>query len=472
MLKGSAIFPQAEGFVNVGICVLPPRCVLIDNERSVWYIITGSENFVRGYMDKALLKEIVLEQDLDRQGADTGIVRAALQRILRYTGLPHAVVVSGVRRCGKSTLLDQVIGNFYKDGVYYLNFEDERLVDFDVKDFNRLYEVFLEVHGERKAFFFDEVQNVPYWEIFVRRMQAKGCKFFITGSNAALLSRELGAKLTGRNISVELFPFSFAEYLAFQGCAVASDSMSLTKERAAIKRHFDEYLRHGGMPEYLKYKDATLLKRVYEDILYRDIVARYGIKQVKPLRELGLYFLSNIGGTFSYNNLKKALGVGSINTIKSYADFMENSYLMFFVSRFSYSLKQQFVALKKIYCIDNGLADAVAFQFSRNKGRFLENLVFLELRRRSQEIYYYKTSNNLEVDFLVKTGRKELRLIQVADNLDNEKTRQRELNALIKAMDELKLKKAIILTDDTEEEIASGEKVIRVRPVYKWLLEE
>lgn len=244
----------------------------------------------------------------------------------------------------------------------------------------------------------------------------------------------------------------------------------MTSERAAIKKHFAVYLKYGGMPEYLKYQNTTLLKRVYDDILYRDIVARYGIKQVKPLRELGLYFLSNIGGTFSYNNLKKVLGLGSMNTIKSYADFLENSYLIFLVNRFSYSLKQQFVSLKKIYCIDNGLAEAVAFQFSKNKGKFLENLVFLELRRKFQEIYYYKTTNNLEVDCLIKSGKNDLKLIQVADNLDNEKTRHRELSALIKAMDELKLKTALILTEDTEEEIALKGKVLMIKPIYKWLL--
>ena len=303
-------------------------------------------------------------------------------------------------------------------------------------------------------------------------MQGKGSKFFITGSNASLLSKELGAKLTGRNVNVELFPFSFMEFLSFKGFKLSKNGLSLTAERAVIKKHFAEYLKHGGMPEYLKYQDTTILKRVYEDILYRDIVARYGIKQVKPLRELGLYLLSNIGGTFSYNNLKKILGLGSMNTIKSYADFLENSYLIFLISKFSYSLKQQFVSLKKIYCIDNGLAEAVAFQFSRNKGKFLENLVFLELRRKFQEIYYYKTSNNLEVDFLIKSGKNDLKLIQVADSLDNDKTRHRELAALMKAMDELKLKTALILTEDTEEEIKQGEKVIIVKPIYKWLMQK
>jgi predicted AAA+ superfamily ATPase len=247
--------------------------------------------------------------------------------------------------------------------------------------------------------------------------------------------------------------------------------LSYTAERASIKKHFAEYLKHGGMPEYLKYNDSTLLKRVYEDILYRDIVARYDIKQVKALRELGLYLLSNIGGFFSYNNLSKTLGVGSMNTIKSYVDFLENSFLVSLTNKFSYSLKQQFVANKKIYCIDNGLAESVAFQFSKNKGKFLENLAFLGLKRRYAEIYYYKTANNLEVDFLVKSGRKDTALIQVADNLDSERTRQREIDALIHAMDELKLKRALILTEDAEEEIKLKGKTILVQSVYKWLLD-
>ncbi len=422
-------------------------------------------------MQKHLLKEIVLEQEKDRQEFDAGIPRAALSVVLRYASLPHAVVVSGVRRCGKSTLLNQVINDHYKKGVYYLNFEDERLVNFKVDDFNDLYEVFLELYGEKKVFFLDEIQNVPQWEVFVRRMQGKGHKFFITGSNASLLSKELGTKLSGRNVNVELFPFSFKEFLSFMDFNLSKNGLSLTTERALIKKHFAEYLKHGGMPEYLKYQDQTLLKGVYDDILYRDIVARYDIKQVKALRELGLYFLSNIGTAFSYNNMKKVLGLGSMNTIKSYADYLENSYLLFLVSKFSYSLKEQFVALKKVYCIDNGLAESVAFQFSKNKGKFLENLVFLELRRKSSEIYYYKTSNNLEVDFLVKSGKKDITLIQVVDHLDHEKTRQREVNALMKAMDELKLKTGLILTDDTEEKMTADGKVIIVKPIYKWLLE-
>ncbi len=212
---------------------------------------------------------------------------------------------SGMRRVGKSTLLSQIIHDFYNfEDIYYFNFEDERLIHFESSDFNNLFEIFLELFGEKN------------------------------------------------------------EFLHFQGYTIPKGALSLTTERGLIKKYFHEYLKCGGMPEYLKYKDQIILKRIYDDILYRDIVARYEIKAIKALRELGLYYLTNISGLFSYNKLKQMLMLGSVNTVKSYTDYLENSFLLFSVNRFSYSLKQQFIAQKKIYCIDNGLADAISFQFS------------------------------------------------------------------------------------------------------------
>jgi len=422
-------------------------------------------------MDRGLLKEVILEQKKSIENLDLGVKREDLSRIKRFIRLSHAVIISGIRRVGKSTLLSQIIHNFYGETGYYLNFEDERLINFQLADFNRLYELCIELLGERKVFFFDEIQNVKKWEMFVRRMQERGFKFFVTGSNASLLSKELATKLTGRTMMLELYPFSFNEYLTFRGYSLDRKSLFLTQERGKIKRLFNEYLEKGGMPEYLKYKEDIILKRIYEDILYRDIVARYEIKEIKALRELGLYFLSNIGNLFSYNKLKGALGLGSVNTVKSYTEYLENAFLIFPVNIFSYSLKQQFIAPKKVYCIDNGLANAISFQFSKNRGRFLENLVFLELKRRYQEIYYYKTRNNLEVDFLIKEARTTKAIIQVTQSLSNIQVRQREIKALGLAMEELKLNKAIILTEEEEEQIRLKDKIIQVKPVYKWLLE-
>lgn len=422
-------------------------------------------------MEKAVLKEVILEQKKALRSFDTGTKRDIMDMIAGYLPMPHAVIISGIRRVGKSTLLAQIIKNYYKDEMFYFSFEDERLINFRLEDFNNLYEIFLELYGEKKVFFFDEIQNVPKWEIFIRRMQDKGSKFFLTGSNASLLSKELGTKLTGRCIMLELYPFSFEEFLNFKGYLLHKDAFSYTTERAEIKKYFNEYLGKGGMPEYLKYKDMVLLKRIYEDILYRDIVARYEIKEVKALRELAFYFLSNVTGLFSYNNLKQILQLGSVNTVRSYVDYLENSFLLSATNRFSYSLKQQFIANKKIYCIDNGIVESVSFQFSKNKGRFLENLVFVELKRRHGDIYYYKTTNNLEVDFLVKEGKNKFSLYQVSESLNNAKVRQREINSLVSAMDELKINNAFILTEDSEERIQDKNKAITVKPVYKWLLE-
>ncbi|MFH1387991.1 MAG: ATP-binding protein [Patescibacteria group bacterium] len=421
-------------------------------------------------MDKLLLKEVILEQRDFIDRAEQGIEREVLLNLKKYFKLPHTLVVSGIRRVGKSTLLVQLMRNFYKDTSYYFNFEDERLLNFESNDFNALYELMIELFDEKKVFFFDEIQNVKGWENFVRRMQDRKFKFFITGSNASLLSKELGTKLTGRHLSQKLYPFSFKEFLSFKNYKFQPNNLYKTVERGKLKKFFNVYLKEGGMPEYLQYQNKEVLKNVYEDILYRDIVVRYDIKETKSLRELALYFLTNLGGLFSYNKLKKNLSLGSVNTVKSYTEHLENSFLIFTINLFSYSLKQQAVAPKKVYCLDNGLANAVSFRFSRDRGKFLENLVFIELKRRNEDIYYYKTKNNLEVDFLLKKGRKVKQLIQVSQNLKENKTKEREINGLITALKELKLKQGLILTEDEEEVITlKGIKII-VQPIYKWLL--
>ncbi len=420
-------------------------------------------------MDKKLLREIIMEQKEVMAPLDTGTPRDALDAVEKYTSIPHTVVISGIRRSGKSTLLRQIMGKFYDKDVYYLSFEDERLLKFGHQDFNALYEVFMELFGEKKVFFFDEIQNVKNWEAFVRRMQDAGHKFFITGSNASLLSRELGTKLTGRCVNIALLPFSFKEFLHFKGQSVTKNTLSVTKGRSLVKRLFNEYVEYGGMPEYLKYRDPSILKRTYEDILYRDIAVRHEIKAVRELRELALYFMSNPGCVFSYNNLKNMLQLGSVNTVKSYVDYLEDSFLLFTANVFSFSLKKQFVTQRKAYCIDNGIMNSVSFRFSQNKGRFLENMVFVELQRRYNEVYYYKTNNGREVDFLVRQNKKNTMLIQVTESLAGEAVRQRETDALLDAMTELNVQKALILTDNQEETFKNKGKAVSVIPAYKYL---
>ncbi|MDD5621554.1 MAG: ATP-binding protein [Actinomycetota bacterium] len=422
-------------------------------------------------MEKTTLKTLVLEQRENIIAKDKGLKRDSLSEVAPNLKLPHCLIIAGIRRVGKSTLLLQIIDSYFGEDFYYFNFEDERLVNFNIEDFNLLYEVMIEFYGEKKTFFFDEIQNIKGWETFVRRMMDKNYKFVLTGSNATLLSRELGTKLTGRYILSTLYPFSFKEFLKFKEYSLDKKDLLITEKKVKIKKQFDEYLKRGGMPEYLKYNFNTeILQRLYEDIIYRDIAARYGIKDMKTLRELALYYLTNITGEISYNKLKNTYKTGSVNTIKNYTEYLENSFLVDILNIFSYSIKQQAIAPKKVFCIDNGIADCISFAFSDNMGRYLENLVYIELKRRGETLYYYRTKNNNTVDFAVKRGNKISEIIQVCFDIGNEKTREREIKSLDQAMEELELNEGLIITYENEEIIKMNGKSIKIMPAYKWLI--
>ena len=417
-------------------------------------------------MDSRILKEIILQQKREFERKEDFVRRDILDKIEDYLKMPHAIVISGLRRSGKSTLLKEIKNNFYKNEiVYYFNFEDEHLVNFNVEDFNLLYETFVELFGKHKIFFFDEIQNIKGWELFVRKMYDRGFKFILTGSNSSMLSRELGSRLTGRYISIELQPFSFKEFLSFKNIKVPRHI--LTEDRALIKNAFNNYLENGGIPEYLIYNNNELLKTLYENILYRDILVRYGLNDEKSLKELALYLFSNYGTEISYNKLKAMLNVGSLNTVKNYVHYLENSYLIFTIPKYEYSIKKQIYSPKKIYVIDNSLINLISFGFSQNIGKILENLVFIELKRRNNEVYYHKDKH--ECDFIITQNRNILIAIQVTLNLKNNK--EREYNGLLEALDAYKLNTGLILTENEDyEEIVQNKKIV-VKPIWKWLLE-
>ena len=238
------------------------------------YYFSVSENNWRARVSKEQIKAMLLEQQQAFWRRETGVERSRLIEIERALPLPHAVVISGLRRVGKSTLLAQFAHRLGEEQFYYANFEDDRFLGFQAEDANDLYQALLELFGERKVFIIDEVQNVSGWEHFVRRFMDQGIKFLITGSNASLLSRELGTRLTGRYFPVELFPFSFPEFLQFKGYPRPDLTRLTTVERAHLQQNLDEYLRLGGIPEPLKYPELSLLRTLYDDILYRDIATR------------------------------------------------------------------------------------------------------------------------------------------------------------------------------------------------------
>lgn len=428
-----------------------------------------NENYWVSKWSKDQIKAMLLEQFQSFWGTETGIVRDQLSEVEQAANSPHAVIISGLRRAGKSTLLAQMAHRLGKETFYYLNFEDDRLLTFQADDINDLYQNLLEIFGERKVFILDEIQNVDGWEHFVRRFMDMGFKFYITGSNASLLSRELGTRLTGRYIAIELFPFSFREYLRFCDIPLPPLGQMTTVNLAQLQKNLSEYMQAGGIPDALKYPELPILRTLYNDVLYRDIATRYRLGNVAMLKELGFFLMSNIANLISYNKLKQQFNVGSVNTIKTYIEYMEDSWLFFTLNVHDYSVKRQQIAPKKIYSIDTGLSRSVGFQFSPNTGRGLENLVFLALRQKNQEIFYLTTPNGYEIDFyLPEKGD----LIQVSQHLENPDTRERELRALEDALAHTPAKKALILADANQEGIELNGVPVSIRSTAEWLLED
>lgn len=416
------------------------------------------------------IRTLLIEQREEILSKDLGIEREKLAEVTKYKNTPFPVVISGLRRAGKSTLLSQIAHKFYsKDGYFYVNFEDERFINFNVSDFTKLYELLIELFGNQKIFMLDEIQNIKGWEIFVNRMIRSGYKFYITGSNASLLSKELGTKLTGRYVPVELFPFSFEEYLRFHKIPVLDMSRLSTVQKGKLKKDLADYMKKGGIAEALQYPQLPIHKTLYDSIIDRDIGARFKLADTKPLRELAFFLLSNISSLVSYNKLKELLQLGSVNTISSYIGYLQSSWLFLILNRYAYSVKKQQIANKKVYSIDTGLTKSVAFSFSEDKGKFLENIVFLRLRRlygQEKDIYYYKTQTEKEVDFYLP---RQKTFIQVAQSIADPKTMTREMQALLDAMKEVGKSTAIIITEDEKDTIKLKGQVITVLPIYEWL---
>ncbi len=412
---------------------------------------------------KNLLKTVIADQ-LKLVWHDSLIVRDFPDSLVKGEDI---VVISGIRRCGKSTLLNQ-IRSIFREKDYYLNFDDERLINFRVGDFQLLHETFIELFGQQTTFWFDEIQNVPGWERFVRRLHEHGNKVFITGSNATMLSKELGTHLTGRFIRHELFPFSFKEFLLLKNFKNNGTGIYSTEVKGELMRLYNEFFTSGGFPYYLKFGDDNYLKSLYESILYRDVMARHNLTGEKEMKELVYLLASNVSRLFSNNRLATAVGLKNATTVKNYLDFLQDTYLLFAVNKFDYSARKQLQNARKIYFIDNALIRKLGFVFSEEKGRLLENMVFIELKRRGMDAYYFKGKG--ECDFLIREGINITGAIQVCYAFGDQETRERELKGLTEAMNTYNLDNGLILTDDTEETIEQQGKCISIFPVFKWLM--
>lgn len=381
---------------------------------------------------------------------------------------PNILAVLGVRRCGKS-IFSYLLA---KSGRYgYINFDDERLIGTKAGDLNRILQAFYELHGDVDYIVLDEVQNVEGWELFASRLR-RTKKVIITGSNSQLLAGELATRLTGRHVDILLFPFSFGEFLNSKGAKAGA--VPTTREKAELLNFLREYLEQGGFPEVKKFGKA-MLPGIYDDILTKDILLRYGIKKKEDFRRLASYLVTNCCEEITYSKLSKVLGVKHVSTLSNWISYLENSFLFLKLERFSFKLKQQFLAPKKVYCVDNGIVTTIGFRFSENLGKLMENSVAIELQRRtsadpSAGVYYWKDHQQHEVDFVLKKGTAVSQLIQVTYADSREEVRDREIKALIKAGRELRCKNLGVVTWDYEGEIRMGKRTIRCVPLWKWLL--
>lgn len=366
-----------------------------------------------------------------------------------------ALVISGIRRCGKSTLLSQLMEKQDCKSLF-INFDTPKLFHFDFADFRVLDDV-IQADKEVQILFFDEIQVVEGWEVYVRGKLDEGYRIVVTGSNASLLSRELGTKLTGRHIPKELFPFSFDEFCAFK---------SIATDKNAVMN----YLSTGGFPQFVATENQDILQALINDIIYRDIAVRYNIRDDKSLKRLLLYLVSNVGNLVSANKLKQIIDLKSSTTILEYLSFLQQTYLIHLLPKFSYSYKKQIINPRKIYFIDTGLQAAITPSFTKDLGRKFENMVFWELRRFTSELYYFN-ENGKECDFVLCRNNQPQMAIQVCFELNNDNL-TREQSGLLDAMNVLKINTGFIVTIDQTDKISLGDKTIEVVSFHQFQIEK
>jgi len=402
------------------------------------------------------------------------------KNIIKYDLTDEITVLKGIRRCGKSTLLINHIKNLLTNGVnikeiLFINFEDPRLgINLDTNIFEEIIETYKEYVNDSSNIylFLDEIQNVKYWEKWVRTIYElkKVKKIYITGSSSKLLSKEFGTALSGRYLDLNIYPLSFHEFLNFKGEHKIS-KQTLVINKIKYKKYFNEYLQIGGFPKVILTNDDFLRKKeilnYFETIILKDIVARYNLKNYDNVKKVAIYLISNISKITNLNKVKTSLNI-SYELIDKYFEYLKDTYLLYELNKYDDSLKKQYSSGKKVYVSDISFAKEVGFSFIENIGRVFENIVFLELIKNFDNIYYH--NKNHECDFIVKEGLDITKAIQVTKSLENLETKKRELNGLLDAMKTYNLTQGTILTENENDEFEfDGYKVV-VMPIYKWLL--
>jgi len=404
----------------------------------------------------------------------SGLKRYLTADVKKTLELRQIKDIIGVRRSGKTTILYQIIKILEENeekpkNIVFLNFDD---TEINSASFEEIIKTIEKMNPETRYIFLDEIQQKTGWERWIRTLYDtnKYKQIFISGSSASLLTKEIGRVLTGRHITFTVFPFSFKEYLVFIGWNdFTIDYLEYNKNK--ILHHLTLYLQGGGFPEVIdknEFERKIILTNIYNDILARDICARNNVS-FDIARKISYHLLSNNSKEFSFRSIANAVDV-SVETVEKHLEYLKESFILLTLTVFSYKTKIQFKQNKKSYCIDTGLRNAVSFKTSEDFGRLAENIVFLELIRRGKEVFFWKNKRQHEVDFVVKDGLKPIKLIQVCWNIKNEKTKKREIEGLLSAMEVFNLKEGIILTEDYEEIEKYNQKEIKYIPLWKWLI--
>ena len=384
-----------------------------------------------------------------------------------------AQVVIGVRRSGKSTLCYNALKA--SNGKFaYVNFDDERLKELQTGDLNTVLEELYKIYGDFKYLFLDEIQNVDGWHLFVNRLLRQRMHVIVTGSNAKLLSGELATHLTGRNDQIELYPFSFADWCSCK--EIDTESMT-TKAEASRRAAFDEYLKQGGFPELMHERNKTrYVGNLVNNIIKRDIEQRHKIKYAEAFEQLTHHLMNIAPAIVVESELASVVGLKSNHTVNNYIGFLKEAYLLLGLKRFATKSRQR-VRAEKVYPVDVALMDSRQDAFAGdNLGWRLETIVYIELLRRNRpidrDIYYYKSSNGYEADFVVCRNNRVEEIYQVSYDISKERTRKRELRGLLAAAKETQCDNLCLITDFHRENIVMDNKQIRIVPAYEWLLEK
>ena len=424
-------------------------------------------------MDKNynLMKNTILQQ---RQERDMLLSNQYQPRTVKvplddYLKSPLIKLITGPRRAGKSVFALLMLKN---TNFAYLNFDDSKLLSLFNED--SIAEFLQEVYPDYKYLFLDEIQNLPKWELWVAKLYRRGVNLIITGSNSKLLSSEMATALTGRYLSIDIFPFSALEYATYRGVDITDNS--LEKNQIAVKTIY-EYVHNGGFAETILTPSIlqTYLSGIYDSVLLKDIVKRYKIRNVSALSDIAAYLLSNFTNRISISNITKELGLSSKTSTNKFCNYLQQSFLYFFLPQYNNKLQIMKKADRKVYMVDNGFITAQAFTLSQNDGRLLENAVFIHLIQMGlkveQNLFYYRTRNNKEVDFVIKNGNATKTLIQVCYDLSSDAVKKREVSALVEGAQDLKSNDLLIITLNDDSKLEYNGYNIKVVPFYKWVME-